>query len=358
MQGHAAVAGNETRNVRVRFVTLLKIALFALLVVCVIKLWSVILMFTVGVLLAVMLDPLVALMVRHGFRRGAAIGTITFALFALLAVFLTIVVPLTVSQIRQIATDLPRLSQRLSSSFPAARPVIDSIANAVRESPRTANVRQWLTRGLTAGVYAIQAFIAVVLVFVFAIYLLVEGQQMFEWLLAFVPADKRQRVRRTAHEARGVVVAYMRGQSITCFLCGTVALTTLLILHVPAAVPMAVLAFLFDLMPVIGTIVMTAPAVALALLVSPFAAVVVLIVYLAYHLIESYVIIPRVWGKQMRLSTLTVLLAVTVGAVLQGPIGVVLTLLAAAIYPIVERIWLREKLPEDTVEKHGDRPSS
>jgi predicted PurR-regulated permease PerM len=115
---------------------------------------------------------------------------------------------------------------------------------------------------------------------------------------------------------------------------------------------LATIAFVADFVPVIGTIVMTAPAAALALVVSPSRALIVVLAYLVYHLIENYVIIPRVYGTQMRLSTLTVLVAISIGGTLQGVIGAVLALPVAAAYPIVERIWLRDKLPEDTVPRH------
>ena len=134
-------------------------------------------------------------------------------------------------------------------------------------------------------------------------------------------------------------------------LCGGMALTTLTLLHIPAAVPLAVLAFIADLVPIVGTVVMIAPAVLLALVVSPLKAFIVLAVYLAYHLTESYYIIPRVFGKEMRLSNLTVLLAVTIAGMLQGAIGAVLILPFVAAYPVVEEIWLQRQLG-DTVEKH------
>jgi predicted PurR-regulated permease PerM len=73
-----------------------------------------------------------------------------------------------------------------------------------------------------------------------------------------------------------------------------------------------------------------------------------------YHFVESYFIVPRVYGKQMRLSTLTVLLAIMVGGTLQGVAGAILILPFVAAYPIVERLWLRDKLPEDTVARHEE----
>jgi predicted PurR-regulated permease PerM len=351
MRSDADGAGNGSKNVliRVAFSTLVKIALFALLVVCVIKLWTVILMFTVAVLLAVMLDPLVGMMERRGVRRGIAITLIALLLFGFLIAFVVVILPLTAKEILQLGKDLPRIVQRLDSTSPRLKSAIDSVTSGARTSPL---VKQWLAKTPMVGLYAAEGLVGVILIFVITIYLLVEGREMFEWLIAFAPANKRKRIRETACQSGEVILAYMRGQAITCFLCGGVALTTLLLLRVPAAVPLAVLAFLCDLVPVVGTIVMTVPAVLLALLVSPAAALTVLAVYLAYHFTESYFIIPRVYGKQMRLSTLTVLLAVTAGGALQGPVGAVLVLPFVAAYPIVERIWLKDKLPKDTVEKH------
>jgi predicted PurR-regulated permease PerM len=347
------VPGNGSKNVfiRVPYATLLKLAFFALLIVSVIKLWTVILMFTVAVLLAVMLDPLVGILERHRVRRGIAIALIALMLFGFLIAFVVVVLPLTAKEIVQLGKDLPQIVQKISSVSPHVKSGINSVMSGARSSPM---LKGWIARAPMVGLFAAEGLVGVLLVFVITIYLLVEGRQMFEWLIAFAPENKRGRIRRTACEAAEVILAYMRGQAITCFLCGGVALTTLLILRVPAAVPLAVLAFLCDLVPVVGTIIMTVPAVLLALLVSPAAALIVVAVYLGYHFTESYFIIPRVYGKQMRLSTLTVLLAVTAGGALQGPAGAVLVLPFVAAYPIVERIWLKDKLPEDTVEKHED----
>jgi len=53
-----------------------------------------------------------------------------------------------------------------------------------------------------------------------------------------------------------------------------------------------------------------------------------------------------------------VILAIAVGGTLQGVIGALLALPIAAAYPIVERIWLRDQLPPDTVERHEELAGS
>src|SRR5207237_4085492 len=89
-----------------------------------------------------------------------------------------------------------------------------------------------------------------------------------------------------------------------------------------------------------------------ALTVSPGSAIVVAVCYVAYHLVENYWIAPRVYGDQLALSNVAVVLAFAVGAELAGVVGALIALPLAAVYPAVERIWLREELA-DTVKEHA-----
>jgi len=337
-------------ELRVPFATLLKIALALLLVVCVVKLWPVVLMIVIAVLLAVMLDPLVRWLEAHRVRRGFGITVVAILVFGFLFFFLAVVVPIMSKQVVELSRDLPKVAERLGRQFPPAQAALGSLRGA--HFPEGPQLQAWLTRGFAAGMVAVEALTAVIFVLVVAIYLLIEGQRAFEWLITFAEPRNRRKLERTAHEIAGVILAYMRGQVITCFLCGGWAYLVLTLCRVPAALALAVIAFVADLVPVVGTIVMTLPAVLLALLVGPLQALLVAGGYLLYHLVESYVIIPRVYGSQMRLSTLTVLLAVAAGGTLQGALGAVLILPFVAAYPIVERIWLREQLPDDAVARH------
>lgn len=350
------VVATQRMEIRVPFATLLKVALAILLVAIVVKLWPVVLGIVIAVLLAVMLDPLAGWMQRHHVRRGIAITLIALLLFGSLIFLLAVVLPLTVQQFAELARDLPRIKQRVTSEFPSIAPLLQNVQQP--RVPDPSHFRTLMMRGLVAGKFAFEGLTAIIFIFVVTIYLLVEGRLAYAWLVTFAEPPQRPKWDRTARDIGREILAYMRGQAITCFLCGGWAYLVLLLCHVPASLPLAVLAFVADLVPVVGTIVMTVPAVLIALTVSPGRALIVFGGYLLYHFVESYFIIPRVYGEQMRLSTLTVLLAVAVGGTLQGPLGAVLILPLVAAYPIVERIWLRNRLPEDTVEKHEELAES
>ncbi len=343
--------GQELR-LRIPFATLLKVALAFLLVVVVVRLWPVIVMVFVAALIAAVLVPLDRWLERRGVRRSLIITAIALLLLAILLLIFLVLVPAISRQVVEISGNLPKLQKEIVSRFPMARPLFAEFQSAKR--PTGPQLRDWLTRGLTLSRYALEGFTALIFVLVLAIYLLIEGETAAEWLISFAPKSQRGRFERLRAEIGEVMLAYMRGQLITCFICGAWAYLVLLVLGVPGALPLAAIAFVADLVPVVGTIVMTIPAVLLAMTVSPLRALLVAAAYLLYHLVESYFIVPKIYGKQMRLSTLTVLLAIAVGGTLQGVVGAILILPLVAAYPIVERIFLREELPSDTVERHEE----
>jgi predicted PurR-regulated permease PerM len=126
------------------------------------------------------------------------------------------------------------------------------------------------------------------------------------------------------------------------------------VLKVPAALLLAVLAGVCDFIPVLGFIVSSIPAILLAMTVSGTAALLVVAAYAAYHAIENYLIGPWAYGGRLRLSNVAVVLAFVVGAEIAGVIGALIALPVAAIYPSIEKIWLRETLPEGTVQEHKE----
>ena len=81
-------------------------------------------------------------------------------------------------------------------------------------------------------------------------------------------------------------------------------------------------------------------------------AIAVAAIYAGYHLAENYFIGPRVYGGQLRLSNLAVIIAFAVGAEIGGVVGALLALPVAALYPVIERVWLGEYLGREAIETH------
>jgi putative heme transporter len=332
--------------------TILKVLVWAFLVSVVIKLWPELVYLTLSLLLAVALNPLVNRLGRAGLSRGPSVSLLAVLMLAIGGLFVAFVLPPLVDQGGEVAVNFPAFRDQAQQHLPR-NPLIRNLVTQMLLLPTKPELAHQLNKPLLWGQMALSGVTTTMVVLIIALYFVLDGRRFYAWLLAYVPREHREKMARTLPEVSDVVHGYVRGQLITSLLFAVFTAIVLWALNVPASLPLAVLAAICDIIPVVGIVVATAPAVLLALSVSPTAAALVAGLYVSYHLLEAYVIVPRVYGKSLRLSTLGVLLALIVGGSLQGIIGAVIVLPLVAAYPIIERIWLRNYLAPEVLQDHS-----
>lgn len=328
-----------------------RLALAILIAWALFTLWTELILLLVSVLLAATLEPLVGRIARGRLGRGTAILLLAVILVSLLATLAVFVLPPLSEEVSGLMADLPQLQKKIATEL-RGHSLLARAVNELLALPTSPEVKRWMARPLSWGMAAFEAIMGLVLVLVFTIYLLLDGKVLYAWLLAYMPRRHRSRMAAMLPEVQGVVAAWLSAQAITCVLFALFAFVVNSAFHVRAAVPLAALAFLCDVVPVLGIVLATVPAVLLALSVSPGAALAVLLLYAGYHLFEAYVLVPRLYGKKLRLSPLAVLLALVVGGALQGIVGAILILPFVAAYPVVEKYWLSEYLSDELVDDH------
>ena len=340
-------------DVSVSWGTIFKVLSAALFVWAVLRLSGPFLLFLISLLLAVTLSPLAARLERRGVSHGVAVGAIAAAMVGVILLFFWLVVPPLTDQALFLQRDLETRRAAIQQRLSGIHPLVATIVMQILELPRSPEVAASLHRPLAWGRFAVMGGTAAILILVLTLYLVLDGRRFYAWLLAYVPRRHRRRMAATVSEVSEVIIAYVQGQVFTSIVYGLYAFATLAIFRVPAAVPLALLAAFCDVIPVLGVVVSTVPAVLLALTVSPIAAAAVLALYILYHVVENYVLIPWVYGRRLRLSGLAVLIALVVGGTLQGILGAVLVLPLVAAYPIIERIWLHEYLSDEVLTDHS-----
>jgi predicted PurR-regulated permease PerM len=333
-------------------ITLVKIGLTLLVVWAGLRLWPEFVFLLISLLLAVALHPVITMLERRGLSRGAVVSLLTLMMVGLTVLLVTLVFTSLAEQLSKLAQDFPALRDRVQNRLPAHYPIVKRAVNEIFALPSSPEVAARLKQPLALGSTALSGAVSVFFTLIVTIYLLLDGKRLYAWLIAYVPRIHRERMAETAEEVSLVVYAYVRGQAITSLFFAVYTAVVLYALQVPAAMPLAVLAGLCDVIPVVGIIIATIPALLLAVTVSPAAAGMVAALYLLYHIVESYFIVPRVYGHRLRLSTLAVILALLAGSTLQGLIGAVLVLPLVAAYPIIERIWLASYLGSEVVKDH------
>ncbi len=164
-------------------------------------------------------------------------------------------------------------------------------------------------------------FLALVLLFFF----LKDGPQLWSWLLERVRPVRRPTVDASGRAAISSLQGWIRGVAITGVVDGTLIGAAMLILGVPAAVPVAVLTVIASFFPIIGATLAGALAVAIALTSQGFVTALILaFVVLAVQQIEGDVILPVVMRRQVSLHPIVILVSLAVGGALGGIVGALL----------------------------------
>jgi predicted PurR-regulated permease PerM len=333
-------------SVEVPWRTIFKILAAAALVWLWLTLVDLVLVVIVAVLLAVTLNPLVEWFERRGLPRWGASVMVGLMLLGIVGGFLW----LTWASL----SDQARYAAQHFNEFEGD--IIGKLPKWIRNAAGIQNgeeMRSWIAPiAVRFGQSAASAMVVTFLGFVLMLYLLIEAHATRDWLVAFVPRSRRGRVEQTLEACERVIFAYVAGNLITSIIAFTCTFIALSLLKVPAALLLAVVAGVSDFLPVVGFILGAAPTILLALTVSGTTALIVAAFYLAYNTVENYLISPLAYGDRLKLSNVAVILAFVIGGEIAGVIGALIALPVAAIYPAIERIWLRDKLGADTVREH------
>lgn len=357
----------ETRRVDVSAATFFRLLGVVALGWAWLRLWQWFLIFIIAAFLAVALDPAVVWLDRRGLRRRWGGPLIVLLITVSVGGFLWIAGAELKTQAglvgSRIAETRAAMAERLPESILQQLPILGETNSGSGEGG--ADAQQAPSRpspsggDSSSGDYAMRfarsllsGLLSIAVALVLTAYLLLDGRRTFEWFVAFAPPPKRARLRRTADAARGAIIGYMRGNVATSVLATVITLVVLSLLKVPGALLLAILAGILNFVPVVGLILSLVPAVLLASTVSPAVAAIVGAFYLTYNAVESYYIQPRVYGHEMQLSSLAVLAAFAAGAELGGVLGALIALPIAAMYPPVEELWLKRKLPASAAEDH------
>jgi len=173
----------------------------------------------------------------------------------------------------------------------------------------------------------------ILLILVIAFYFILDGRAMHNRAVRLLPAAYRDRWFFVEATLNKVLGGYLRGQLIVAATVGLAAGVGSQLLGVHYAIVIGLLAFLFELIPMIGPVLGAIPAVLISLFQAPSPVVWVIIYFIVLQQVESNLIVPRVSGHAVGLHPLAALLALLVGLELGGIGGALLAVpLAGVLY--------------------------
>ena len=305
-----------------------------------------------GLVISMAMAPSVDWLQRHRLPRSLSVIVIYLILLVLLIGFIVLLVPPIVEQlsatfpkiesyyqdlkaalvsspllvVRQIAAQMPaqiNLTPTLAS--PAAGGALDAVGQVLNA-----------TGAILNGLFTLTALLLI------GFYWTLEGERALHALLLPLPADQRESAREILKEVETRVGGYVRGQGFLALVVGVAALVIYLLIGLPAALAVALLAGLFELIPVLGPTLGAIPAVLVAFAYDPPKVVWVIVATALIQLLENNVLAPRVMHKTVGVNPVITLLAIVAFGALFGFAGLLLAIpMAAVIQVILDRSLLR-----------------
>ncbi|MBQ6354933.1 AI-2E family transporter [Candidatus Saccharibacteria bacterium] len=182
-----------------------------------------------------------------------------------------------------------------------------------------------------------------VLTIVLTILFMIQGPGLADWLRKKIAGKNTKAgalASRIGGEIAGVISKYVTGQVLIGVLDGVVVGLTTFVLSLifgfsgGLAFPMAMIAMIFYLIPMFGPIISCALITLLLLFQNPIAGAIFLVFYIVYLQIENNVIAPKVQGNSLKLPTLVILVAITVGMYAFGLLGAIISIPIAGVIKV------------------------
>ena len=310
----------------------------------------VLLVFIVAAVIALILNPMVAVVQRARVPRGLAVATVYLGLGAALTIAGFLLANPIAEQVRAFQDDIPRLVDEANASLADLQQTLDDQGIDIEIQAQGQTALQTLQEQLVEGSGEVITFtgellrvvvetsITLVLVLVLSIYMLLYGPRIGELVRSVMPPGDGTPEDDYPTRVQRAVSGYVRGQVLFSLTMGTSAGVALWIygkLGIFDAGDDYALAFgvffgVMELVPFVGPILGALPPLIVAFFDDPLTAVWVGLLFLALQQLEGHVVAPQVFSYTLRINPLLVIFALLFGAEVYGIVGALIALPIAA----------------------------
>lgn len=298
------------------------IAMFILSLWLIYLIRDLLLILFVAIILMSALSPLVNFFTKFKLPKALGIAITYIIIIAIVSGLLFSVLPPLIDETSKFIVTLPPLAGQLFS--------VTGIDKTIFQSQLTALSKNILS--ITLSLF--DNLLTIIFLLVLTFYLLLERDNL-KTRVAHLFLGREERVRKLIVKIEDKLGAWFRGQLLLSFIIGVLVYIGLIILGIPYALPLATVAGVLEVIPVIGPIISSIPGILLALTISPILSLGVAAMYFVIQQLENHLIVPQVMKRAVGLNPLVVILAIAVGSRLLGLAGALLAVPIAVVIQII-----------------------
>ncbi len=270
----------------------------------------------VALLLMTILEPMVLFFVKIKIPRPISVLLTYLLVVGILGGLVAIITPIVVEQTTSFINSLSSYLTKLGVTQSFSDQIMKNFLNTLGNIPGQ-------IFELTFSVFS--NFIRFMTVLVFAFYMLLSRNKLDDQMAAFFGDEKKKNFARTLNILENRLGGWARGQLLLMFTIGLGTYIGLLLIGIPFALPLSILAGIFEIIPFLGPIISAVPAIIIGFGISPLTGLATAGVSFLVHQLENYILVPKIMEKSVGVSPIITLAALAVGAKLAGIVGIIIS---------------------------------
>jgi predicted PurR-regulated permease PerM len=298
----------------------------------------------IAIVMGTVIRPAVTWLHRRGLPRIAGVILVYLLLLALLISFVLLLFPLIVEQGTTIAAAVPgyyqslrewmvnypnQLIVRLSEFLPATLPGLEPVQQTGQQMLASAG------KALGYVISAANIIFTATAVLLLAFHWTLDGPRTIRSLLLLLPKDQRESSSELISAMETKVGSYIVGQGVLCLVIGILALIAYLLIGLPNALVLALVAGVLEAVPMIGPLLGAIPAALVALSIAPVKLIWVIVATVIIQQLENSLLVPRVMRRAVGVNPFVSLLALFAFSSLFGIAGALMAIPMAAIIQLL-----------------------
>ncbi len=318
-----------TRKIDISTSTLFRFVIIVLGLIFLYLVSDVLILLFFSVIIAAGVNGPISWIQKRGVNRVLAVAFVYVAILSVFVGVVYLIIPPLAVQIKTLALGLPEILNKFGFSQGSLQQYhsvyfsnfVDGLNSKL--SGAASNIFQ-TTFTFFGGLFS------AIMVLVISLYLAAQEKGTRKFLFSVTPAAHREYVDSLVSRIETKLGAWLRGELLLMFSIAAFTFIGLVLLKVKYALILALLAGLLEVVPFIGPIISAVPAIALAFLQAPLLALFVTILYYAIHQLENYILVPQIMKKALGLNPIVVIVALLIGAKLDGVLGMLVAVPVAA----------------------------
>lgn len=291
-------------------------------------------MFFIVLILAATFSPVVKSWQRYLGRVFSILALFLILFISVVAIFYIIIPPL-VNQTAELANSIPAYLNTLN--FDLLRQYQSEIKSSLQSVASNLG-------SLTANIYSVtsgivSAIFAVIMILVLTFYILIDEESVKKYISSVFTLEHKENAILVINKIAAKVGSWFRGQIMLALSIFVVDFIGLSIIGVPYALILAIIAGLLEFIPTVGPFIAGILSTLIALTISPWKALFVIILFLAVQMLENMYLVPKIMQKAVGISPVVIILSLLVGAKIFGIVGAILSIPLAASLSVVVVEW-------------------